>query len=134
MSLSEVAVPSGGRAWVRTRLSHERATALRALAVSVVPPRSLARLAAAGGLGREETAAEALADADLAEAIRAQARLQAETIRLCVARWEGVLDPDGERLEFPDGVERMDDDDFDALYLACERARERPDPNRSREP
>jgi hypothetical protein len=134
VSLQEVGVVTGGRAWVRTRLDHERATALRVLSVAALPAKSVARLASARGQSREQLTRAALADADLAEAMRGQARLQAETIRLCVHHWEGVYGTDGDALTFPDDVEHLDDADFDALYVACEKARERPDPNSSREP
>ena len=129
MSLTEVPIPSGGRAWVRTRLSHERATARRSVLASVITGRQLRTLTAAAGRGAPAAdPADLIDDIDLAEALKAQARARADSIRLCTHHWEGVFGTDGEELVFPADVEQLDDADFDALYTSCEAALAGPDP------
>ena len=124
--LKEVEILSGGRAWVRTRLSHERHTAKLAMFVAVLPGRALRAVQSAKARGALDTpeAADALAetDIDVAEGLRGMARAQAETIRLCVHHWDNVHGPDGDDLTFPADVEQLDTADFDALYGACELA------------
>ena len=129
MSLAEIEIKSGGRAWVRTRLSHERAIAKRAMFASILPAKSVRLLQAAQARGAD--ASEITDDVEMAATISNMAKAQAETIRLCVHHWDNVHDPEGDPLNFPDDVEKLDDADFDALYVACERAIEtgRADPN-----
>lgn len=130
--LAEVAIPSGGRAWVRTRLSHERSIAKTALFMAVAPAKSIRALQAAKlkGKGNVLDAVAGDEDFELVQSFRNLAIAQAETIRLCVQRWDGVCGPDdGAPLAFPDDVEQLDKADFDALYIGCEHAIERADPN-----
>jgi hypothetical protein len=125
MSLTEVEVPSGGRAWVRTRLSHERDTAHRAVIA---------------GLYRAIEKVEKLAEGeltDLPDLTRQIGEAQVEIIRLCVHHWDGVRDPDdASLLSFPEDVGRADAADIEALFRAVEEALAsgRADPNASREP
>ena len=130
--LVEVTIPSGGRAWTRTRLSHERSVAKTALFMAVAPTKAIRALQNARLKGKG-TALDAMAgdeDFELVASYKNLAMAQSETIRLCVQRWDGVCDPDdGTALAFPDDVEKLDKTDFDALYVACENAIERADPN-----
>ncbi len=127
MSLIEVPIPSGGRAWVRTRLSHERAVARRAAFASAVTTKQLRAIAASKSRGNE-TEVAILDDIELGEALRAQAAARAAVVRICVARWDGVVGTEDNALTFPDDVEQLDEADFDALFIAVEKALEGPDP------
>ncbi len=140
MSLKEVALPGGGRVWTRTRLSHERAVGKAAAAAGMLSTKSVIKLRTAYdavGEDREKLQLEALDDLDLAEALRQQGAMRTEVIRICVHHWSGVYGPDSDtELVFPDDVPQLDEDEFDALYIAVESAltEGRADPNRGGAP
>lgn len=133
-NLVAVALPGGGRAWVRRRLSVEQTMirqAAKASLANVVPIDQLRGLASDGV---ELVAALVAAGHDPGEAIRAIGEMRIATVAACAWGWDGVSDPDGEPLTFPSDVRRMAAEDLDALYEAQEAAVERADPNAGRGP
>lgn len=132
VNLVEVAIPSGGRAWARRRLTVEQALVRSAAKVSLarhLPP----DLAAGGSLSTTEIMAAMTARGDPADLLRAIGAGKIETVRSCVWGWEGVRSPDGDELVFPADVPRMDAADLEALYEAQEAAIETADPNAGRD-
>lgn len=95
MSLKEVKLPSGGTAWVITRLPHDRFEDMLAIDAVVVPD-------------------------DGADRIRAVLSKQPEVLKAMVWRWEGVRHPiTGEELAFPADVRSLDTPDMQALFAEC---------------
>ena len=128
-NLIEVALPTGGRAWVRRRLTHEQMimrTAASAALTSVMPPEILT-------LNRGAPL-DALAGVETAAIIRALGAMKTTVVAACVWGWEGVRSPDGDELASPADAGRMDTDDLDALYEAQEAAIVSADPNAGRGP
>lgn len=129
MSLVEYSLPSGGTAWLRSRLGHDAALELRVMASSLLPTKALERIGREGG----DITVEALADNDveLSAALAAMSRVQAATIRAVVHHWDGVTTADGDPAIYPGDVGALDEATFDELYKACEAAlaKGRADPN-----
>jgi hypothetical protein len=122
-----VTLPGGGTAWVATMLSHAQATTLRlnSMRISrfVVPVR-----------GEEgETTQDwrgGLSAAQEEERDRLVLDTSALHVRTITTRWSGVKDRDGNELAFPEDIERMTEDDFQALFTAATEARSQDaDPN-----
>jgi hypothetical protein len=102
VSLKEVSLPRGGKAWVATRATHAQTKALYR-----------AQYAAAQEPG------EAL-------------DLQTAGIRTFTVRWDGVHDPNtDDELSFPADLDRLDQEDASALFKAINAAltEGRADPN-----
>ena len=102
MSLKEIALPRGGKAWVTTRATHAQTKALYR--------------------------AQYAASQEPGEALD----LQTAGIRTFTARWEDVHDPNtDELLTFPAGLDRLDQEDATALFRAINQAltEGRADPN-----
>ena len=116
--MKEVSLPTGGRAWVRTRLSHERSSCYLAvisgLSVLVGRAKQLSEKAAAGEIS--ETSSE-----DISAITRHVAQAKSDIVELCCHRWEGVRDPDNPDVElvFPADVGKLDNADFEALFDGC---------------
>ncbi len=130
-NLIEVALPTGGRAWVRRRLSHEQTVmrmAASASLTSAMPPEILALDA------REANPMARLAGVETGAIIRAIGAMKTATVAACVWGWDGVRSPDGEELASPADAGRMDEADLDALYEAQEAAIVSADPNAGRGP
>ena len=128
-NLVEVALPTGGRAWVRRRLTHEQTimrTAASAALTTVMPPEILAL--------RRDGPLDALAGVETAAIIRALGEMKTTVIAACVWGWDGVRSPDGDELASPADAGRMDEADLDVLYEAQEAAIVSADPNAGRGP
>ena len=129
-NLVEVALPTGGRAWVRRRLTHEQTVmrmAASASLTSAMPPEILALDA------REANPMARLAGVETAEIVRAIGAMKTATVAACVWGWDGVRSPDGDELASPADAGRMDAADLDALYEAQEAAIMSADPNAGRD-
>lgn len=126
-NLLEVALPTGGRAWVRRRLTHEQ-TYLRNAALvrftASLPPGSTAIDA--------DLASMAFGGVDTSETIIEMGRMKTSIVSACAWGWEGVRSPDGDDLSFPADIGRMDEADLDALYEAQEAVIVSADPNAGR--
>ena len=134
MSLRDVTLPGGGQAWIHSRLTKEGATRREAAFASLASARGMAEIRRAEAEKRDTDLA--YDGIDMGAATRGIMRAEAETIRVAVHHWSGVMGRDGEALAFPDDVERLVEADFDALFVDCERIiREgRADPNASGRP
>lgn len=113
-NLKEVPLPTGGRAWVRKRLSHDRDGVFRAIFAGMAT--LLGRARALSGLGDAETTAETATEVrSITSTVNDSKR---EIVELCTHRWEGVRDPDNDDVElvFPADVGKLDREDFEALF------------------
>ena len=126
----EASLPTGGRVWLRTRLTHAQARE-RDEAQESMPPAALARLVVARESGGGWTG---LDDADVGAVAAATRRSDETMLRVCIVRSDGVHDPDGEPIALPADIDRLDQEDFRYLVeAAAERLREGwGDPNSSR--
>lgn len=133
-NLREVAMPGGGRALVRLRLTHQQETELEAATLDywdALPDEVLARLQDRDAASTDEVAGIARRTKGYGAVVRATDALKTAQLRACVASWEGVTDPDGNALAWPDGIASLSLADFDALHEACLAAvaEGRADPN-----
>ncbi len=129
MAPKEVSVPTGGRVWLRTRLTHGQERE-REDAQAALPAGALARLA----VSLESGDRGGLEDADVAVVTRGMRGVDEATLRVCIVRSEGVRDPDGSAVELPADIDRLDQEDFAFLVDAAvgALAEGRGDPNPSR--
>lgn len=127
-NLVEVALPSGGRAWVRRRLNHEQSIGRQAAQMR------LAKLLPADVLAAADADPSTLFAelADPGELVERIGEAKVGVIVSCVWGWDGVRSPDGDELTFPADVAKMSPEDLEALYAAQEAAIESADPNAGR--
>lgn len=127
----ECALPSGGTAFLRPRLSHEATVERRTLAASLLPTKAIRKLQSVADENTDTLAVLAENDVELADALKAQDAVERATIRLVVHHWEGVKGADGDEIAFPGQIGELDEADFTHLFKACEAAIEggRADPN-----
>lgn len=115
MALKEIALPNGGRAWVRTRLSHERnagvVAVMAGMSVMVGRAKKLAAQADTGEFDADTTTNIQAISHQVSDAKR-------DIIGLGCQRWDDVRDPDNpdKILTFPDEIEKLDEEDFDFLF------------------
>lgn len=131
-NLLEVALPTGGRAWVRRRLTHEQTYLRQAELVKLtasLPPEVVALDI------HDQTTLERLAfeGVDTSGVIKAFGDMKTAIVAACVWGWDGVRGPDGDDLASPADAARMDEEDLDALFTAQEAALESADPNAGRD-
>lgn len=139
MGLKEVSLPTGGRVWLRTRLTHAQARE-RQDARDALPASALARLLEIPEIGEGaqtidlRAALAGLDDRDIGAVKSAFRCIDEATVRVCVHHSTEVVDTDGQPIRLPDDLDRLDEGDFDFLVGAARAALEEGygDPNRSR--
>lgn len=124
-----VELPSGGRAWCRTKLGHGRAKIVRRAFRRTIPSGALdAILAARAAQSSDGTAPSQirLDTPDLIAAADALEDYEAVLIREVVVRWQDVFAADDptRALAFPDDIEELDEADFEALFTGASAAYE----------
>jgi hypothetical protein len=135
VALKEVPLPTGGRAWVRTRLSHERHSIYNAViaGLSTLSARAKQLQAQADAGFIDESATAEMRSISLAVS-----NAKKELVELCTQRWDGVRGPDepDRVLEFPSDLGQLDDEDFEALWDGIQAGVKegRPDPKGSAPP
>lgn len=129
MALTEVGLPTGGRVWLRTRLTHAQERE-REDAQASLPAGALGRLA----VSLEASDRTVLEDSDVSAVMRGMRAVDEATLRVCIHHADGVRDPDGQPVELPGGIDMLDQEDFAFLVDAAEGAlaEGRGDPNSSR--
>lgn len=110
MSTKEVSLPTGGRVWLRTRLTHAQASE-RDDAMASLPSSALGRL----NRSRESGATIEIEDTDLALVTAALRHQDEATIRVCVHHSDGVRDPSGDPVDLPADMGRLDEEDYSFL-------------------
>ena len=123
MGLKEVSLPTGGRVWLRTRLTHAQARE-REEARSEIPASALGRLFGSGALdGADITISLAgLDDADVALVSTALRRIDEATARVCIHHSAEVVDTDGDAIRLPDDLDRIDEADFSFVIEEARKA------------
>ena len=121
MSEERIELPGGGVAWITGLLTHEQANVLYRHWLRVDRYQVTTTDKSTGE--RVTTDKPDLTPEQLDDYLDLQLRTREIHVRTCVRRWEGVTDPDGAMLTFPDDVGRMRSDDFDALFVAVSDAR-----------
>ena len=116
-----VTLPSGGRAWVATLMTHAQDQALYRHWLRL--SRFETEVRVEGSDEKQRVQRTDLTPAEFEELLDLQLQTREVHIRTCVRRWEGVTDPDGQALAFPDDVGRMRSADFDELFRAVSAVR-----------
>ena len=127
--IKEVSLPTGGRVWLRTLLTHAQARE-RQVARDALPAGALARLLEIPKLDEGaqpidlRVALAGLDDRDIGAVKDAFRRMDEATVRVCVHHSDGVRDPDQQPIALPDDLDRLNERDFDFLVGAARAALE----------
>lgn len=118
-----VALPGGGTAYVAKVQTHLQARTMRSYFLLL--NRYYTREPIPGTDEERRVEKPNLTPEQVQEMVDLDSRYGEFLIRSRVLRWEGVTDPDGNALDFPDGIDRMRADDARDLYGAVQAAAER---------
>lgn len=135
MPTKEVSLPTGGRVWLRTRLTHAQSRE-REAARTAMPASALGRIVGAGDVQGADLriALAGLDDADVSTVTAALRALDEATVRVCTHHSTEVHDTDGVEIRLPDDMDRLDEEDFGFLVAEANTALSEGygDPNSSR--